>query len=134
MKKIVFLSCIFFIVSLSLQAQKNVKRMSAPERANWMIEKMQKNMTLTEQQQRELRRVFETSYTKMHSIRQNGQQDRAAMREAMGKNYEDMQAAVQKVLTPEQYKQYLTMQEQCRHQKCDGVKKHEKRMRHYDRD
>ena len=70
----------------------------------------------------------------MHSIRQNGQQDRAAMREAMGKNYEDMQAAVQKVLTPEQYKQYLTMQEQCRHQKCDGVKKHEKRMRHYDRD
>ena len=56
------------------------------------------------------------------------------MREAMGKNYEDMQAAVQKVLTPEQYKQYLTMQEQCRHQKCDGVKKHEKRMRHYDRD
>ena len=52
MKKIVFLSCIFFIVSLSLQAQKNVKRMSAPERANWMIEKMQENMTLTEQQQR----------------------------------------------------------------------------------
>lgn len=132
MKKILFLSCIFFVFSLTVQAQRNTRRMSAPERANWMIERMQQNMTLTEQQQQELRSVFETSFTKMHSIRQNGQQDRAAMREAMGKNYEDMQAAVQKVLTPEQYKQYLTMQEQRRNQRGDCMKGNEKRVKHRD--
>ena len=134
MKKIVFLSCIFFAFSwMTVQAQKHDRRMSAPERANWMIEKMQENMNLTAQQQQELRSVFEVSFTKMHSIRQNGKGDREATREALRKNHEDMQAAVQKVLTPEQYKQYLTMQQQCKNYKGDGSKRHGNHMRHRDR-
>lgn len=107
MKNFTILTCIFFAVVFTAHAQKQERYMLPSDRAAWMIEKMEKNMTLTDEQKVQLNTIFQNSFQKMQTLREDFQKDKTAMQEAVRKNHEETNLQLQKVLTPEQYKQFV---------------------------
>lgn len=136
MKKITILMTFVVALLFAAQAQKQQRYMVPEDKAGWMIEKMEKTMTLTPGQKTRLRTVFVNSFRKSDALREEFRKDRMQMQEAMRKNHEETNVALQEVLTPEQYKQFVAekndrqMQRMCK----KGYKNHPPREKRQGRD
>lgn len=112
MKKILFLATVF-VTSLffSANAQQGGQReqrekMTPEQMATRTVERLNKEVTLTEKQQADLKKWYTTSYTERNKAMEKNKDNRDAMRESMKKDREATDAQLKKVLTAEQLKKY----------------------------
>lgn len=109
MKKIIFLAMTLFMVSaVTSQAQERQQRekMTPEQQATRTVEQLNKELTLTEKQQTDLKKWYTDSYTQRAKNMEKNRDNREAMRETMKKDQEATQAQLKKVLTEEQFKKY----------------------------
>lgn len=109
MKKILFLATTFvMLLFFSANAQQGGQRekMTPEQMATRTVERMNKEVTLNEKQQADLKKWFTTSYTERSKSMEKNKDNREAMRESMKKDKEATDAQLKKVLTAEQFKKY----------------------------
>lgn len=109
MKKIVFLTtAILMFLSMILHAQPREPqhKVTPEQRAAQMVERLHKELTLTEKQQEELKTWFTRSFTQQKEESDKNRSNREAMRQFREKQREANDAELKKVLTTEQYKKY----------------------------
>lgn len=109
MKKIVFLiTAVLMSLSMILHAQpRDPQHKVTPEqRAAQMVERLHKELTLTEKQQEELKTWFTRSFTQQKEEFDKNRSNREAMRQFREKQRKANDAELKKVLTAEQYKKY----------------------------
>ncbi len=114
MKRIAFLAItVFMFLAFAVNAQQRGPRekMTPEQQANRMVERLNKELTLNEQQQKDLKTWFTTSFKQREENMKKGQDNREAMREQMKKEREATDAQLKKVLTEDQYKTYKANQE-----------------------
>lgn len=114
MKKIVFLTvacCIFAALCTHAQQRGPREKQTPEQHANRMVERLNKELKLTEKQQSELKTWFSESFKQREKSFAQNRDNREAMREQMKKEREAMQTELKKVLTAEQYKIYQTNEE-----------------------
>lgn len=88
------------------QRQEPAKRPSAEERARQRVERMQEELGLTEQQQKELAAWYTGFFKKQQPETASGKPDRAAMRVAVKKSREEEETRLREVLTGQQYEMF----------------------------
>lgn len=109
MKKIVFLTtAILMFLSMILHAQPREPqhKVTPEQRAAQMVERLHKELTLTEKQQEELKTWFTRSFTQQKEESDKNRSNREAMRQFREKQREANDAELKKALTTEQYKKY----------------------------
>lgn len=112
MKKIVFFATTFlmflaFAVSAQEQQPKQVRERATPaDQATRMVGRLNKELTLTEKQQTDLKKWYTDFYTKREESMKKNKGDREAMMASMKKDQETTQAELKKVLTENQYKKF----------------------------
>lgn len=114
MKKIAFLAItVFMFLAFAVSAQQRGPRekMTPEQQASRMVERLNKELTLNEQQQKDLKTWFTTSFKQREENMKKGQDNREAMREQMKKDREATDAQLKKVLTADQYKTYKANEE-----------------------
>lgn len=131
MKKIVFLTtAVLMSLSLMLHAQPREPqhRITPEQHAAQMVERLHKELTLTEKQQEELKTWFTRSFTQQKEESDKNRSNREAMRQFREKQREANDAELKKVLTTEQYKKYeenqRKRQEARRNQMRQGDRRH----------
>lgn len=114
MKKIAFLAItVFMFLAFAVSAQQRGPRekMTPEQQATRTVERLNKELTLNEQQQKDLKAWFTTSFKQREENMKKGQDNREAMREQMKKDREATDAQLKKVLTADQYKTYKANEE-----------------------
>lgn len=114
MKKILFLTTTFvMLLALGVSAQQRGprERMTPEQQAERRVEFLNKELKLTEAQQKELKTWFTESVKKREEAFQKNRDNREGMRAQMEKDREATDAQLKKVLTAEQYKTYRTNEE-----------------------
>ena len=114
MKKIVFLTvaCCIFAAFCTHAQQRGPREKQTPEQhANRIVERLNKELKLTEKQQSELKTWFSESFKQREKSFAQNRDNREAIREQMKKEREAMKTELKKVLTAEQYKIYQTNEE-----------------------
>lgn len=110
MKKILLLFsiCVFLLSchSNSQQRRGTGERINPEEMADRMVERMNEELRLTEQQQKELKIWFVDSFKKRSENVRKNKKSREEMRAEMKKNREENEVQLKKILTEEQFKQY----------------------------
>lgn len=131
MKKIVFLTtAVLMSLSVMLHAQPREPqhRITPEQQATQMVERLHKELTLTEKQQKELKTWFTRSFTQQKEESDKNRSNREAMRQFREKQREANDAELKKVLTTEQYKKYeenqRKRQEARRNQMRQGDRRH----------
>lgn len=131
MKKIVFLTtAVLMSLSVMLHAQPREPqhRITPEQHAAQMVERLHKELTLTEKQQEELKTWFTRSFTQQKEESDKNRSNREAMRQFREKQREANDAELKKVLTTEQYKKYeenqRKRQEARRNQMRQGDRRH----------
>ena len=123
MKKLLFLAIALFTFIASYAQQPPQRgprqRMGAEEQAKFMVENLNKELKLTEAQQKELKAYFIDSAKKREESFKPGM-GREAMMNLMKKSMEETNAKLKKVLTEEQYKTYQANQEKRRQARPQG--------------
>lgn len=110
MRKILLLFSLFLFLfschSNPQQRREPGERMDPEKVADRMVERMNEELKLTDQQQKELKTWFVDSFKKRgESVRKN-KKSREEMRAEMKKSREENEAQLKKILTEEQFKQY----------------------------
>lgn len=114
MKKILFLATtLFMFLALGVNAQQRGPRekMTPEQQAERRVEYLNKELKLTEAQQKELKTWFTESAKKREEAFQKNRDNREEMRAQMQKDREATDAQLKKVLTAEQYKTYKENEE-----------------------
>lgn len=114
MKKIILLATsILFFFALAANAQQRgpKEKMTPEEQSAKMVERLNKELTLTAKQQTDLKTFFADSFKKRNETFQKNKDNREAMRESMKKNREETDVQLKKVLTADQYKKYKENEE-----------------------
>lgn len=110
MKKILLLFSVFvFLLSCHSNSQQGRgpgERINPEEMADRMVERMDEELGLTKQQQKELKTWFVDSFKKRSENVRKNKKSREEMRAEIKKNREENEAQLKKILTEEQFKQY----------------------------
>lgn len=115
MRKITLLTIVFlFLATLSVCAQRQGQRATPKEQAVRMVERMDKELKLTDKQKADLKTWYEASFQKRSEAAKKGQGDKEAMRKAMKENRENADAQLKKILTADQYKKHKENEEKRR--------------------
>lgn len=115
MKKVLGLFLVILVCSVSMHAQKGKKdgRMGDPSKR---MEQMITDLKMNDTQAADFRKIHQDFMEKMRKerdeIQKDMQTDRTKMREKMEKMREDRNAEIKKILTEDQYNQYLEKQKQ----------------------
>lgn len=102
MKKIVFLTvaCCIFAAFCTHAQQRGPREKQTPEQhANRIVERLNKELKLTEKQQSELKTWFSESFKQREKSFAQNRDNREAIREQMKKEREAMKTELKKVLT-----------------------------------
>lgn len=129
MKKITTLLILLFSIgSITLFAQQHGprERLSPAERAEKTVEHLNKELTLTKQQQTELKNWFTTHYKQQEETFKKNHAERKAMREQMQKNREQTEAQLKKILTTEQFQKYQEKEQERQKEKQERMKHRER--------
>lgn len=116
MKKLLFFTTtllLFFAFQVDAQQppQRGPReRMTPEQQATRMVEFINKDVKLTDAQQKELKTWFTQSYKKRGEEFQKNRGNREAMMEMMKKSQTETDAQLKKVLTADQYKNYQEIQ------------------------
>lgn len=130
MKKILFFATAFLLfVAFSANAQQrgpkpHREQMTPEQQATRLVERMNKELTLTEQQQSELKTWFTVSLKQRNENFKKNKDNRENMREEMKKEREATDAELKKVLTAEQYKTYKANEEKRRQERKERGGQH----------
>lgn len=129
MKKIIFLSMLLFLGATFLSAQSRTPkgRMSPEQQATQTVERLNKELKLTDKQKNELQEWFTDSFKKRNEEFQKKQEDREAMKEAMQKDRQETEARLKEILTGDQYKKYQENEKKRREELKERVSRHGKR-------
>lgn len=115
MKRMILLAAIAIVTSVNvLMAQGG--QWDPAERAKMTVEKLKPELTLTEQQQKDLLPVYTEFYTSMKALRESGQptqEDRQKL--VTGRNEK-----LQKILSADQMKKLAEVEEKMRQQRKQG--------------
>lgn len=109
MKKIIFLATtLLMVLAFTTQAQERQQRerLIPEQQATRTVEQLNKELTLTEKQQTDLKKWYTDSYTQRAKNMEKNRDNREAMRETMKKDRESTEAQLKKVLTEDQFKKY----------------------------
>lgn len=112
MKKILCLTAgLLLLLAFSVHAQQRGTRgtreqLTPEQQATRVVERLTKELQLTEQQQTTLKTWYTASFKNRKEIMEKNRDDRQAIREKMQKEREANEAQLKKVLTSEQYKTY----------------------------
>lgn len=115
MKKVIGLFLVILVCSVSMYAQKGKRdgRMGDPSKR---MEQMITDLKMNDTQAADFRKIHQDFMEKMrkerNEIQKDMQIDRTKMREKMEKMRADRDAEIKKILTEDQYKQYLEKQKQ----------------------
>lgn len=115
MKKVLGLFLVILFCSVSMYAQKGKRdgKMGDPSKR---MEQMITDLKLNDKQAADFRKIQQDFMDKMRKerdeIQKDMQNDRSKMREKMDKMREDRDAEIKKILTEDQYNQYLEKQKQ----------------------
>lgn len=134
MKKLLFLTATFIMcLTLGVSAQeqgpgnqRGPREKATPEQqATRTVERLNKELQLTEKQQKDLKTYFTEAFKKRNAAMEKNKNDRQAFRQQMQKDREANDAELKKVLTAEQYKTYKEnetkrIQERQQHQGRQG--------------
>ncbi len=88
------------------QGQSQRERPTPEQMAKNMVERMNKELNLTEKQQKDFTTYFTESAKKQQEMFEKNKSNREAMVENMKKNREETDAYLKKNLTADQYKKY----------------------------
>nr|WP_321406306.1 DUF4890 domain-containing protein [uncultured Carboxylicivirga sp.] len=108
MKKLILSAFLTIFIASASQAQ---NRPSPEERVKQQTEQMAKDLNLTEKQKEQVTELNKKFGEKMKKMRDENQGDREKMREAMGAMRTERNTELKKILTDEQYKKYLELEE-----------------------
>jgi len=108
MKKALGLVLVILLSSGAVYAQK--AKVDGKSGATPQTEQMIKDLKLTDKQAADLKSLNEEFATKMKNDRESAKADRQKMRDNMKQMREDRNAKIKKILTDEQYQQYLKME------------------------
>lgn len=113
MKKLLILTAAFvFSLAFGANAQEHRgprgphEKMTPEQQATRMVERLHKELQLTEKQQAELKAYFTATYKKRQENREKNMNDREAFRKQMQEEQAATDAELKKVLTEKQYKTY----------------------------
>lgn len=87
------------------------EKLTPEQQATRMVERLNKELQLSDKQQTELKTWFTQSFTEQQTAMEKNKGNREAMHEQMKKQREATDAQLKKVLTAEQYKKYKANQE-----------------------
>ena len=110
MKKVIGLCLVLLISSVSVFAQSGKRGAKKGGDPAQRCEKMIADLKLDEKQAVDFRKVETEFREKMKAERKQTESDRQKMREKMNTMRNDRDAQIKKILTEEQYKQYLEKQ------------------------
>lgn len=110
MKKVIGLFLVILISSVSVFAQNGKRDGKKADDLAQYCEKMIADLKLDEKQAADLRKVETEFRDKMKAERQQADSDRQKMREKMETLRNDRDTEMKKILTEDQYKQYLEKQ------------------------
>lgn len=113
MKKVIGLFLVILISSVSVFAQ-NGKREGRKGDSSKRLEQMVAELKLNEKQTADFCKVQSDYRDKVKKERESAQTDRSKMREKMKAMRTEKNDQIKKILTDEQYKQYLAKSEQSR--------------------
>lgn len=108
MKKALGLVLVILLSSGAVYAQK--AKVDGKSGATPQTEQMIKDLKLTDKQAADLKSLNEEFATKMKNDRESAKADRQKVRDNMKQMREDRNAKIKKILTDEQYQQYLKME------------------------
>ncbi|MCU4163686.1 Spy/CpxP family protein refolding chaperone [Carboxylicivirga caseinilyticus] len=108
MKKLILGAFLTIFIASASQAQ---NRPSPEERVKQQTEQMAKDLNLTEKQKEQVTELNKKFGEKMKKMRDENQGNREKMREAMGELRTERNTELKKILTDEQYKKYLELEE-----------------------
>lgn len=114
MKKILFLATtLLMFLALGVNAQQRGPRekLTPEQQATRMVERLNKELKLTDKQQTDLKTYFTDSFKKRNEALEKNKDNREGMRDQMKKDREATDAQLKKVLTAEQYKTYKANEE-----------------------
>lgn len=120
MKKIVGLCLAVILCTGSAFAAPDRQKDKRQDRMQQRCERMVSELKLNEQQAADFRRINEEFRAKMMKERESMETMRTEMRQKMKTLMEEKNAEVKKVLTDEQYKQYLEKQRKMDRRERDG--------------
>lgn len=119
MKKVIGLFLVILISSVSVFAQSG-KRGGQKGDPSKRIEQMVTDLKLDDKQAAEFRKIQKEYAEKMKKERDAAQNDRTKMREKMKQMNENKNAEIKKILSDEQYKQYLEKLQSMRSRNGNG--------------
>lgn len=114
MRKIAFLATtilMFLAFIVNAQQRGPRERLTPEQQATRTVERLTKELKLTEQQQKELQTWYTASFKQREEKMKDNRGNREAMREQMKKDREATDAQLKKVLTEDQYKIYKENEE-----------------------
>lgn len=129
MKKITTLLILLFSIgSITLFAQQHSprERLAPAARAEKTVERLNKELTLTAQQQTDLKSWFTTHYKQQEEAFKKNREKREAMREQMQKNREQTEAQLKKILTAEQFQKYQEKEQERQKERQEQMKHRER--------
>lgn len=109
MKKLIFAATLSFMVAFSTQSQNNGP--NPEEFVKRQTEQMVKDLDLNEKQTKQVSDLNAKFAEQMKKARDENQGDRDKMRASMKKMRDDRNTELKKILTDEQYKKHLELQE-----------------------
>ncbi|MEG2276404.1 MAG: hypothetical protein RSC80_01030 [Odoribacter sp.] len=116
MKKIVFLTAtalLFFAFTVNAQQRgprQQREQMTPEQQATRLIERMNKELKLTDKQQADLKTWYTTSFKQRSANMEKNKGNREAMRTQLQKDKEANEAQIKKILTADQYKNYKAIE------------------------
>lgn len=113
MKKLLILT-VAFVLSMAFganaQEQRGThrphERMTPEQQATRMVERLNRELQLTDKQQADLKAYFTAACKKRHENREKNMNDREAIRKQMQEEQAATEAELKKVLTDKQFKTY----------------------------
>lgn len=114
MKKILFLATtvlMFLAVGVSAQEKAPREKPTPEQQATRMVERLNKELTLTDKQQTSLKTWFTDSFKKRSEAFEKNKDNREGMRAQMQKDREANDTQLKKVLTADQYKTFKANEE-----------------------
>ena len=120
MKKVIGLCLVLLVSSVSVFAQSGKRSAKKGGDPAQRCEKMIADLKLNEKQAADFRKVEAEFRDKMKAEKKQADSDRQKMREKMTTMRNDRDAEIKKILTEDQYKQYLEKQRSQSPRKGDG--------------
>lgn len=114
MKKIGFIVltlCLGLTFVVNAQQREGREKLTPIQQATRIVERLNKELQLSDKQQAELKTWFTQSFTEQETAMEKNRGNREAMREQMKKQREATDKELKKVLTEEQYKKQRANQE-----------------------